>query len=156
MLRVLGEGPQAIVLDLAEMEALVADDSNVLPLPLEPPVGAPWGRGLRLVAGLSSNWGGKATTRGKTMWADLVINSRGLGIQRRASMPMSEPSLMMIVRVGCCPHSASEPEDGKGRRMYTSSGAVTDMPEASTRRQLSAAGWSMACPATNSATANTR
>lgn len=77
----------AITVGRCVLRLEVADDnSDVLPNPLDPPTGARQGHGLRLVAKLASHCGGMATSRGKTMWADLVLCSRW-----RMAIPGSAP-----------------------------------------------------------------
>jgi anti-sigma regulatory factor (Ser/Thr protein kinase)/anti-anti-sigma regulatory factor len=51
----------------------VCDDNDVLPHPQHSPPDTPGGDGLRLVTRLASHWGSKPTSRGKLIWADLVI-----------------------------------------------------------------------------------
>jgi anti-sigma regulatory factor (Ser/Thr protein kinase) len=51
----------------------VSDDNDTLPLPLDSPPDALRGFGLRLVDAVASHWGINPTTRGKIIWADLVI-----------------------------------------------------------------------------------
>lgn len=60
----------------------VGDDDQTFPYPPESPSDPLGGHGLRLVDQLASHWGSKPTTRGKIIWADLVIRK-----PRRVTIP---------------------------------------------------------------------
>ncbi|MBB6349197.1 ATP-binding protein [Nonomuraea muscovyensis] len=64
-LRLLGHGP--------ELACVVTDHSRVPPIAASPDIFAEFGRGLRLVEALSTNWGWIiAGTRDKLVWAVLA------------------------------------------------------------------------------------
>ena len=68
-----GGGELVLRVDDRTVVVEVHDTDPVLPRPQRPDERREGGRGLLLVAGLSSRWGARATPDGKVVWAGLAV-----------------------------------------------------------------------------------
>ncbi|MFI1866753.1 ATP-binding protein [Streptomyces jumonjinensis] len=90
VIRHVGPGAVATLLMEPREETLrveLHDQSHAMPELTDPQCGAECGRGLHLLAGLSSGWGAVVTATGKAVWCefDLGSDARCLQIQRAAA-----------------------------------------------------------------------
>ena len=58
----------------------VHDGDLALPRPQAPDDRRPGGRGLLLVAGLTSNWGAVTTPKGKMVWAEVALSRAAVAV----------------------------------------------------------------------------
>ncbi len=78
---VAGEASFSLELSMSEdwLRISVADGSALQPVVREFEVGAPRGRGMRLVEGIADRWGVEDDTDGKRVWFELAPQGSGVG-----------------------------------------------------------------------------
>jgi hypothetical protein len=84
-------GEVVVALHPSALRVEVHDQSDRLPVPKDHGLQAGTGRGLTLVAALSSAWGAEPTGVGKVVWFELAAPTRPVddGADRRADLPFS-------------------------------------------------------------------
>ncbi|MFD9867117.1 ATP-binding protein [Streptomyces niveus] len=115
-----GEGvPSALVMEPREgvLRVEVHDTSHAVPAVRDPQCGAECGRGLHLLAGMSSNWGTVQTATGKAVWCEFALAAapghclrvrRAMSVMENYRLAVDERQSLGVCRLPVLEESATE------------------------------------------------